>query len=62
MHTKNMFVRHLRVFRKRDRLEDLLRTITTDRSQIGELMLFCIDHAEYSEEVIAANHFLSFFG
>jgi len=38
--------------RQRDRLEDLLRTVTTDRIKIGELMLWCIDHADCSEEIV----------
>lgn len=29
----------------------MLRTVTTDRVKVGELMMWCIDHAEYSEEV-----------
>jgi len=32
-------------------LEDLLRTITTDRTKVGELMLWCIDNADCCEEV-----------
>ena len=38
-------------FRQRDKLEDMLRTLTTDRTKIGELMRWAIDHAEYAEEV-----------
>lgn len=38
--------------RQRDRLEDMLRTVTTNRMKVGELMMWCIDHAEYCEEVI----------
>jgi len=38
--------------RQRDRLEDMLRTVTTDRTKIGELMMWCIDHADYSQEIV----------
>ncbi|XP_047130391.1 U2 snRNP-associated SURP motif-containing protein isoform X1 [Hydra vulgaris] len=38
--------------RQRDNLEDLLRTVSTNRSKIGELMLWAIDHAEYSDEIV----------
>jgi len=38
--------------RQRDRLEDMLRTITTDRTKIGELMRWSVDHSEYAEEIV----------
>lgn len=38
--------------RQRDHLEDMLRTITTDRAKIGELMVWCIDHASCSAEIV----------
>ncbi|XP_066933290.1 U2 snRNP-associated SURP motif-containing protein-like isoform X1 [Clytia hemisphaerica] len=38
--------------RNRDKLEDFLRTITTDRTKVGELMFWCIDHAECCEEIV----------
>jgi len=38
--------------RQRDKLEDMLRTITTDRMKIGELMVWCVDHAECSAEIV----------
>lgn len=37
---------------KRDRLEDLLRNLTPERTKIREAMIFCIDHAEAAEEVV----------
>lgn len=39
------------IHRQRDKLEDFLRTITTDRTKIGDLMYWCIDHADCCEEV-----------
>jgi len=38
--------------KQRDKLEDLLRTVTTDRYKVGELMTWCIDHADCSGEII----------
>ena len=46
-----VFFRYNKYFRQRDKLEDMLRTLTTDRTKIGELMRWAIDHAEYAEEV-----------
>jgi len=37
---------------QRDKLEDLLRTVTTDRRKVGELMVWCLDHADYAEEIV----------
>ncbi len=45
-----MFYYH---FSQRDKLEDLLRTVTTDRKKIGELMVWCLDHADFADEVRA---------
>ena len=46
-----VFFRYNKYFRQRDKLEDMLLTLTTDRTKIGELMRWAIDHAEYAEEV-----------
>lgn len=37
--------------RQRDRLEDLIRHMTPERSKIGDCMIFCIDHAEAADEI-----------
>ncbi|XP_018332349.1 U2 snRNP-associated SURP motif-containing protein [Agrilus planipennis] len=36
---------------ERDRLEHLIRHLTPETKKIGEVMVFCIDHAEAAEEV-----------
>ncbi|CAF0975495.1 unnamed protein product [Didymodactylos carnosus] len=37
---------------QRDRLEHLLRSLTPERSKIGDAMVYCIDHAEAAEEIV----------
>lgn len=37
---------------QRDRLEDLLRDLTPERSRVGEAMVWCLDHADAAEEVV----------
>lgn len=37
---------------QRDRLEDLLRNLTPEKKRIGEVMVYCIDHAEAAEEIV----------
>ncbi|KYB29903.1 U2 snRNP-associated SURP motif-containing protein-like Protein [Tribolium castaneum] len=37
---------------QRDRLEDLIRSLTPERSKIGEAMVFCIEHSDAAEEVV----------
>lgn len=37
--------------RQRDRLEDLIRHLTPERSKIGDCMIFCIEHAEAADEI-----------
>uniref|UniRef100_A0A0B7ALJ1 CID domain-containing protein n=1 Tax=Arion vulgaris TaxID=1028688 RepID=A0A0B7ALJ1_9EUPU len=37
---------------QRDRLEDILRELTPDRTKIAEAMVWCLDHAEAAEEVV----------
>ncbi|XP_066155445.1 U2 snRNP-associated SURP motif-containing protein [Euwallacea fornicatus] len=37
---------------QRDRLEDLLRNLTPEKKKIGEIMVYCIDHAEAAEEIV----------
>ncbi|BFZ00599.1 hypothetical protein BsWGS_03638 [Bradybaena similaris] len=37
---------------QRDRLEDVLRELTPDRTKIAEAMVWCLDHAEAAEEVV----------
>ncbi|UJR37661.1 hypothetical protein I4U23_030357 [Adineta vaga] len=38
--------------RQRDHLEDLLRTLTPERTKVGDVMLWAIDHAEAADEII----------
>jgi len=40
------------VCRQRDRLEDMLRNLTPERTKIGDAMVWCLDHADNSEEVV----------
>jgi len=40
------------VYRQRDHLEDLLRTLTPERTKIGDAMLWAIDHADAADEII----------
>lgn len=44
---------HLTLFicRQRDRLEDLIRHLTPERSKIGDCMVFCIEHADGADEI-----------
>ncbi|XP_041354485.1 U2 snRNP-associated SURP motif-containing protein-like isoform X2 [Gigantopelta aegis] len=37
---------------QRDRLEDMLRELTPERPKIGDVMVWCLDHAESAEEVV----------
>lgn len=37
---------------QRDRLEDMLRELTPERSKVGEAMVWCLDHAESAEEIV----------
>lgn len=36
---------------QRDRLEDLIRQLTPERSKIGDAMIFCIEHADAADEI-----------
>ncbi|XP_031630121.1 U2 snRNP-associated SURP motif-containing protein [Contarinia nasturtii] len=36
---------------QRDRLEDLIRHLTPERSKIGDCMVFCIEHADAADEI-----------
>ncbi|XP_030379371.1 U2 snRNP-associated SURP motif-containing protein [Scaptodrosophila lebanonensis] len=36
---------------QRDRLEDLIRHLTPERSRIGDAMIFCIEHADAADEI-----------
>ena len=38
--------------RQRDKLEDLLRDLTPERTKIAKCMMFCVSHADCAEEVI----------
>lgn len=40
-----------RLNRQRDRLEDLIRHLTPERSKIGDCMVFCIEHADAADEI-----------
>ncbi|GFO06155.1 U2 snrnp-associated surp domain-containing [Plakobranchus ocellatus] len=37
---------------QRDRLEDLLRELTPEKSKIADAMVWCLDHAEAAEEIV----------
>ncbi|XP_033637399.1 U2 snRNP-associated SURP motif-containing protein-like [Asterias rubens] len=37
---------------QRDKLEEMLRGLTMERSKIAESMVFCLDHAESAEEIV----------
>lgn len=39
------------ICRQRDRLEDLIRHLTPERSKIGDAMIFCIEHADAADEI-----------
>lgn len=53
---KNEGLSHLNaslfINRQRDHLEDLLRSLTPERSKIGDAMLWAIDHADAADEII----------
>lgn len=36
----------------REKMEDMLRTLTPERTKISDLMVFCIEHADACEEII----------
>ena len=36
---------------QRDRFEDMLRRLTQERADVGEAMIFALDHAECATEV-----------
>ena len=38
--------------RQRDRLEDMLRNLTPERTKVGDAMVWCLDHADNSEEIV----------
>lgn len=42
----------LSLCRERDKLEEILRGLTPRRGDIGEAMLFCLNHAEAAEEIV----------
>ncbi|KAK7090443.1 U2 snRNP-associated SURP motif-containing protein-like [Littorina saxatilis] len=37
---------------QRDRLEDMLRSLTPEKHKVGDLMIWCLDHAEAAEEIV----------
>ncbi|XP_062608000.1 U2 snRNP-associated SURP motif-containing protein-like, partial [Saccostrea cucullata] len=37
---------------QRDRLEDMLRELTPERTKVGDAMVWCLDHAESAEEIV----------
>ena len=42
----------LSVGSQRDRLEDMVRQLSPERDIIGQLMIWCLDHAEAAEEIV----------
>ncbi len=47
-----MIISKFYLFRQREHLEDLLRTLTPERTKIGDAMLWAIDHAEAADEIM----------
>lgn len=47
----NLYFNFKNFFSQRDRLEDLIRHLTPERSKIGDAMIFCIEHAEAADEI-----------
>lgn len=43
-----------KIFNEEDReeFESLLRNLTTERISVGNALLYCFDHAEYSAEIV----------
>ena len=39
-------------YRQRDKLEDMLRSLTVERETIGNCMFWCLSHADAAQEVI----------
>ena len=37
---------------QRDRLEDMLRDLTPERTKVGDAMVWCLEHAESAEEIV----------
>jgi U2-associated protein SR140 len=37
---------------KRDRLEEILRNITSERKSVSEAMIFCVENADKAEEIV----------
>ncbi|KAJ3154695.1 U2 snRNP-associated SURP domain-containing protein [Geranomyces variabilis] len=46
--SKGTLARH-----QRERFEHMLRKLTLDRGRIGQAMIFCLDHAEAADEIVA---------
>ena len=42
----------MRICRQRDKLENMLRELISERNKIADFMRWCIDHAEAADEVI----------
>lgn len=39
-------------FSQRNKLEDMLRSLSVERFSIGESMVFCLEHADAAEEIV----------
>jgi len=37
---------------QRDRLEDMLRSLTPEKPKVGDVMIWCLDHSEAAEEIV----------
>lgn len=47
------YFKFINVFKsQRDRLEDMLRELTPERTKVGDAMVWCLDHAESAEEIV----------
>lgn len=50
---KDTYFKFINVFKsQRDRLEDMLRELTPERTKVGDAMVWCLDHAESAEEIV----------
>lgn len=41
----------MHLYRQRDRFEAMLRALTPQKSKVGEVMVFCMEHSEAAEEI-----------
>jgi U2-associated protein SR140 len=51
MHHNSNYTFFYLIGRQRERLEDLLRNISPQRTKVAETMVFCMEHSEAAEEI-----------